>query len=227
MRTSIAHVTPYLIAFFVLSLVGCDSEQAPPTSLEGPAKQSATQQQNEVADDNRPKFDPSHPIAKIETSMGDIVIQLDAEKAPITVKNFLWYASSGHYDDMIFHQVIDGYIALAGGYTVNLIEKPTYFPIHNEAYNRLKNKKYTLAMARVADQIDSSTSQFFFNLDDNDQLNHKSRESAEDFGYCVFGKVISGQDVLHRISKVTVQDTEKLASVPVQPIMVKTVTQTD
>jgi peptidyl-prolyl cis-trans isomerase B (cyclophilin B) len=208
-------------------MFGCSSEQAPPASVDGQVEDQGNEAPNKDLGEAKPKFDPQHPIAKIETSMGDIVVQLDAEKAPITVKNFLWYASSGHYDGTIFHQVIDGYIALGGGYEPDLTEKPTYFPIHNEAYNQLKNKQYTLAMARVPDQIDSSTSQFFFNLGDNEQLNHRSRDSAEDYGYCVFGKVISGEDVLQRIAKSDVQDTEKLGSVPVNPIVVKTITQTD
>ena len=121
----------------------------------------------------------------ISTNLGNIVLELDADKAPITVKNFLSYAKSGYYNDTIFHRVIDGFMIQGGGFEASMKQKSTEGPIKNEASNGLKNNKYTIAMARTSIP-DSATSQFFINANNNDFLNYPGQDG---WGYCVFGKV--------------------------------------
>ena len=161
---------------------------------------------------------------RLQTSMGDIILELNKEKAPNTVQNFLDYVQKGHYDGTIFHQVIRDYVALAGGYTTDLEEKKTHFAIRNEAYNQLSNTRGTIAMARQPDLVDSSTCQFFFNLADNPELDHKSRANVDEYGYCVFGQVLDGMDVLDQISQAPVADKNDFTSVPVEPIVIQSVT---
>ncbi len=131
--------------------------------------------------------------ATIETSMGSITVELDDAKAPVTVKNFLDYATSGHYDGTIFHRVIDGFMIQGGGFTKAMDQKPTKAPIKNEAANGLTNKRGTIAMARTM-VVDSATSQFFINLVDNDFLNFRA-PTPQYYGYAVFGKVGPHQNV--------------------------------
>lgn len=133
----------------------------------------------------------------LNTSLGDITVELDAEKAPITVKNFLDYVNAGFYDGTIFHRVIRGFMIQGGGMTPDMQQKATQDPIRNEADNGLKNLRGTLAMARTQAK-DSATAQFFINLVDNAFLDHNDR----DFGYAVFGKVVQGMDVLDKIGDV-------------------------
>ena len=141
-----------------------------------------------------------NPVVLMSTSMGNIRIELDAEKAPITTKNFVDYVSAGHYDGLIFHRVIAGFMIQGGGMDAQMNEKGGKAPIKNEASNGLNNKKGTIAMART-NVIDSATSQFFINVKDNEFLNHKSASPAE-YGYAVFGRVIEGMDVVQSIEKV-------------------------
>lgn len=136
----------------------------------------------------------------LETTHGKIVIRLNTEKAPQTSKNFLEYVNAGHYDGTIFHRVIADYVIQGGGYTSDMKQKPTRTPIKNEAGNGLSNKRGTVAMARTA-AVDSATSQFFINVVDNTHLDHKSDQPHE-FGYCVFGEVVEGMDVVDAIRKV-------------------------
>jgi peptidyl-prolyl cis-trans isomerase B (cyclophilin B) len=136
----------------------------------------------------------------LHTNHGDITIELDAENAPATVENFLQYVRDGHYDNTIFHRVINGFMIQGGGMEAGMRQKTTRAPIANEATNGLKNRKYTVAMARTAEPH-SASSQFFINVSDNDFLDHKA-PSAQGWGYCVFGKVIGGQDVVDKIAKV-------------------------
>lgn len=168
--------------------------------------------------------DPMRPMVLISTSLGDIKVQLDREKAPVTVNNFLSYADNGHYDGCIFHQVIEQFIVLGGGYDAQLVEKPTSIPIRNEAANGLANARGTIAMARQADVIASSTSQFFFNVADNPALDHQSEAPAE-FGYCVFGKVIDGMDVVDKISQAQVTDRDNFESIPAANIVIHSITR--
>ena len=137
------------------------------------------------------------PVVIIKTNLGDITVQLDAEKAPKTVANFLQYVDSGFYDGTVFHRVIKDFMIQGGGMTADGTQKPTKPPIKNEADNGLKNEVGTLAMARTS-VVDSATAQFFINTKNNEFLNH----GARDFGYAVFGKVTSGMDVVRKIEAV-------------------------
>ena len=138
------------------------------------------------------------PKVKLATSMGDIVVQLDPAKAPKTVENFLTYVKDKHYDGTIFHRVIDGFMIQGGGFTPDMQQKPTKAPVQNEAANGLKNDRYTIAMARTADP-NSATAQFFINVKDNAMLN---APSPDGHGYAVFGKVVSGTEVVDKIKAV-------------------------
>lgn len=151
----------------------------------------------------------------IKTTKGDIKLELDAEKAPITVANFIEYAKAGHYDGTIFHRVIDGFMIQGGGMDARMKERSTRAPIKNESTNGLENKKYTIAMART-NVPDSATSQFFINTSDNDFLN-RSRAS-DGVGYAVFGEVSEGQDIVDAISGVRTTTRAPHSDVPVEPI---------
>lgn len=137
---------------------------------------------------------------RLTTNHGDIVLELDEEKAPKTVENFLAYVDKGHYDGTIFHRVIPGFMVQGGGFKPGMDQKPTDAPIDNEADNGLKNLAYTVAMARTNDPH-SATAQFFINVNDNDFLNFTSK-SPNGWGYAVFGKVVEGQDVVDKIKAV-------------------------
>ena len=137
---------------------------------------------------------------RLETSKGGIVLQLDAEKAPISVENFVGYVTDGFYDGTIFHRVIDGFMIQGGGFTEQMSQKPTKKQIKNEADNGLKNKRGTIAMARTQ-VVDSATSQFFINLVDNNFLNF-SAPTPSGYGYAVFGEVVEGLDVIDEIAGV-------------------------
>ncbi|MGZ9130928.1 MAG: peptidylprolyl isomerase [Candidatus Binatia bacterium] len=159
-----------------------------------------------------------NPVVLMSTSMGDIRIELDAEKAPITTKNFVDYVSAGHYDGLIFHRVIPGFMIQGGGMDAAMKEKSNKAPIKNEAANGLKNDLGTLAMART-NVVDSATSQFFINVKNNDFLNHRSTAAAE-FGYAVFGRVIEGIEVVRNIEKVPTGNKGHHQDVPTQPVVI-------
>ena len=173
------------------------------------------------AKSQRPKLDHSHPVVQLRTTAGEILLQLDAEHAPVTVNNFLAYANSGHYDGTLFHDV-DAGIVLGGGYGTDLQEKPTDFAIRNEAHNGLTNMRGTVAMARRPDVIDSSTSMFFINLADNATLDHKGDE-PEEYGYCVFGKVIEGIDVVEKIAKTPTRQVGQFDRMPQERIAIQSI----
>ncbi|WP_201557729.1 peptidylprolyl isomerase [Psychrobacter immobilis] len=158
------------------------------------------------------------PVVQLETSMGDITIELNEEKAPKTVENFLNYVNSGHYEGTIFHRVIDGFMIQGGGMDAQMNEKKTNAPIENEADNGLKNDKGTIAMARTQDPH-SATSQFFINVKDNDFLNH-SGKNMQGWGYTVFGKVTSGMDVIEKMRSVATGRFGMHADVPNEPITI-------
>jgi peptidyl-prolyl cis-trans isomerase B (cyclophilin B) len=162
-----------------------------------------------------------NPVVLLATSMGNIRIELDAERAPITTKNFLAYVSDGHYDGLIFHRVIPGFMIQGGGMDAQMNEKKGKAPIKNEAANGLKNQIGTIAMART-NVVDSATSQFFINVKDNDFLNHRSPAPAE-FGYAVFGQVIEGMDVVHGIEKVETGRKGYHEDVPLTAVMIQSV----
>jgi len=162
------------------------------------------------------------PKVKIETSMGDIVVELDRDKAPKSVKNFLNYVRQGYYNGTIFHRVINGFMIQGGGLTEDMQQKPAGEPIENEAPNGLKNKKYTIAMART-NAVHSATSQFFINVEDNASLDFKSNTQGG-YGYAVFGKVIRGQDVVDKIKGVPTGSKGGHRDVPVTPVFIKNAT---
>lgn len=160
-------------------------------------------------------------IIEINTTMGDIQIELNPEKAPKTVANFLNYIEIGYYDGLIFHRVIDDFIIQSGGYDANFMIKDTMSPIRSEATNGLKNIKGTITMARMADPH-SADSQFFINLANNSTLNHRAR-TFSDYGYTVFGKIISGMDIADAIGDVETAEVDGYEDVPVEPVMINTV----
>lgn len=163
------------------------------------------------------KGDTKHPRVVLETSMGNIVIELDAEKAPITVENFLKYVDDGFYDGTLFHRVIPTFMIQGGGMTAGMKEKPTRPSIKNEWNNGLTNKRGTLAMART-ESPDSATAQFFINVVDNDRLSQPVSGGA---GYAVFGKVIEGMDVVDRIKAVPTGNSGMHQNVPKEDVIIK------
>ena len=159
------------------------------------------------------------PVVKLETSMGDILVRLDARKAPMTTANFLEYVKAGQYDGTIFHRVIKDFMIQGGGMTASLREKTTRAPIKNEADNGLRNRKYTIAMARTNDP-DSATAQFFINVANNDFLNHTA-PNPQGWGYAVFGKVTAGQNVVDEIARVPTSTHGFYGDVPVDDIVIE------
>lgn len=155
-------------------------------------------------------------MVRIKTGMGDIIVELDAEKAPKTVANFLEYVKNGHYDGTIFHRVIDGFMIQGGGMSADMTEKATGSPIENEADNGLKNEAYTIAMARTMDPH-SATAQFFINVKNNDFLNHTAK-TPQGWGYAVFGKVTKGHGVVNKIKAVETGRNGMYDDVPIEPI---------
>ena len=168
--------------------------------------------------DSEPK---GGPVVLMSTSMGEVKIELYEKEAPETVKNFLAYVNDKFYDGTIFHRVIPGFMIQGGGFTAAMEQKPTKSPIKNEAGNGLKNDTGTLAMARTSDP-DSATAQFFINVKNNDFLN---RDKAQDgVGYAVFGKVIEGMDVVHKIEQVQTSRKGMYADMPVESVLIKSIT---
>jgi peptidyl-prolyl cis-trans isomerase B (cyclophilin B) len=155
-------------------------------------------------------------MIKLHTSHGVIGLELDADKAPLTVQNFIDYVKSGHYDNTIFHRVIDGFMIQGGGFEPGMKQKTTKKPIKNEADNKLKNDNYTVAMARTNDPH-SATAQFFINIADNTFLNHPGQDG---WGYCVFGKVVEGMDVVDKIGNIKTGNRAGHRDVPVENVII-------
>jgi peptidyl-prolyl cis-trans isomerase A (cyclophilin A) len=182
------------------------------------------------------KASSSLPRVILATSAGDITLELDPEHAPRTVANFLQYVKAGHYDGTVFHRVIDNFMIQGGGFTPDLTQKPTRAPIPLESSNGLENKRGTVAMARTNDP-NSATSQFFINVNDNAFLNYRKFESDTTIetrsgprtvpagtvvdGYAVFGRVVSGMDVVDKIRNVKTGDQKGMQNVPTQPVLIK------
>ena len=160
------------------------------------------------------------PKVKLSTSMGDIVVQLDAAKAPKTVENFLAYVNDRHYDGTVFHRVMDGFMIQGGGFTADMVQKPTKVPIPLEANNGLKNDTYTIAMARTSNP-NSATSQFFINVKDNAMLN---APQPDGHGYAVFGKVVEGTAVVDKIKAVATGNKGPHQNVPTTPVTINSAT---
>ena len=158
------------------------------------------------------------PCVEIETNLGNIVVQLSPSRAPITVKNFIRYVEEGHYSNTIFHRVIPGFMIQGGGFTADMVQKPTHDPIPLEARGGLKNDKYTIAMARTM-YPHSATSQFYINVNDNSFLNADQTQDGN--GYTVFGRVVSGMDVVDRIAEVPTGYRAGMQDVPRETVTIK------
>ncbi|MFA7241971.1 MAG: peptidylprolyl isomerase [Sulfuricellaceae bacterium] len=158
-------------------------------------------------------------MVKLHTNFGSITLDLDAEKAPITVANFLKYVESGFYENTLFHRVIDGFMIQGGGFMPDMIQKETLAQIQNEAANGLKNEAYTIAMARTPNPH-SASSQFFINIANNSFLNYTA-STPQGFGYCVFGKVVNGKDIVDRIKKVKTGSKAGHQDVPVEDVIIE------
>jgi cyclophilin family peptidyl-prolyl cis-trans isomerase len=209
-------------------LVGCtppsDENATPTNSIPGNQSTTPSSGGERSGLTKKNEADYQHPVVLIETSLGNITVQLDREKAQLTVGNFLTYVSAKHYDRTIIHQVYKNQGILGGGYGPNLIEKPGRNTVRNEALNGLRNLRGAIAMVRSPDVIDSATCQFIINVADNPILDHKN-DSPEGYGYCVFGKVIEGMDVVERIAAVPVHEAPEVESTPNEQIDVKTIRQ--
>lgn len=164
-----------------------------------------------------------NPVVVMETNKGTIKIELWADKAPITVENFLRYTDNDFYDGLIFHRVISGFMIQGGGFDPDMVQKSTYEPIKNEATNGEANNRGTIAMART-NVVDSATSQFFINLEDNDFLNHTS-ETPRGYGYAVFGEVVEGMDVVDEIAGVATGNVRGYGDVPNEPVVINSVSR--
>ena len=213
----------------VLALAGCQKGDSPQPAAAvagtGAEKAESHPVAATAAPVAKPETDYQHPVFEFETTQGRFTVRLDAEKAPLTVDNFHNYVARGFYDLTIFHQVPKGLqLVLGGGYTADLKEKAALVPIRNEAHNGLKNRRGTIAMARRANDEDSATCQFFINTADNEALNFKSR-TADGYGYCVFGEVTEGMDVVDRIAKTPVHDADKFKDLPVESVVIRSIRQ--
>ena len=162
-----------------------------------------------------------NPVVVIDTNKGTITIELFADRAPITVENFLHYTANNFYDDLVFHRVINGFMIQGGGFSADMVQKSTYDPIKNEARADVPNSRGTLAMARTS-VVDSATAQFFINLVDNSNLNH-TNETPRGFGYAVFGQVIDGMDVVDAIAVVATGTVRSFGDVPNEPVVINSV----
>ena len=165
---------------------------------------------------------PGNPVAVISTSMGDITVELFKDKAPVSVGNFLQYVTEGFYAGTIFHRVMPGFVIQGGGYTPEMAERGTRAPILNEATNGLKNTRGTLAMARTR-QLRSATSQFYINVVHNSDFDHRGYAPA-DYGYAVFGRVLSGMEVVDKIATTPTGSKDGHENVPVTPVIIKSIT---
>lgn len=210
-----------VIAAGLLWLVGCGgasqektdggaavaTDKAAPAAMEQKAAPAAKQEQPHVTKNYRMK-----------TSLGDVVLELDSTLAPLTVANFDGYVRKGHYDGTIFHRIINDFMIQGGGFDADMTQRPTDPPVENEASNGLKNRTYTIAMARTS-AVHSATSQFFINVKNNDFLDFRSPD-PQGFGYCVFGKVVEGIDVVDRIKAVPTGTKKGMKDVPNDPVTI-------
>jgi len=207
-------------------LTGCGGKSDTPAADATDGESSAAVDSTSSAVDSVPKakapVQPVDPIVVLHTSAGDIKLQLFAEKAPQTVANFLRnYVERGFYEQTIFHHVEPGMMLIGGGFTVDLQPKPTKAPIYNESRNGLTNKKGMLAMIHEQGAAHSATSQFFVNLQDNPDFDFQAGAEEDTFGYCVFGKVLEGLDVVERIAGQPTTAQGDFTSVPVETVMIE------
>lgn len=215
----------WFLLIAILAMAGCQKsgESPQPTAaVNGPGGEKA---ESQIAAAKSVQ-DPQHPVFEFETSQGRFTVRLDGEKVPLTVDNFRNYVARGYYDLTIFHQVLKSppQIVLGGGYTADLKEKAALTPIRNEAHKASKNRRGTIAMTRRLNDEDSASGQFFINIADNDALNFKS-STPEGYGYCVFGEVTEGMEILDQIAKTPVHNTDKFKDLPVEPVVIKSIRQ--
>lgn len=196
---------------------------------ETPNSKPQTQQETNTVADTAAGMASDAPtdvgtLVVMNTSLGEIELSLNQEKAPLSVANFLAYAETGHYEGTVFHRVIAGFMVQGGGFDADLQQKATQTPIENEAANGLENVKYSIAMARTS-VVDSATSQFFINVADNAFLDHRDTSNAG-FGYAVFGRVVSGQDVVDKIAATQTGAAGRFSKdVPVEAIVIESITR--
>ncbi|KAF0093967.1 MAG: peptidyl-prolyl cis-trans isomerase B (cyclophilin B) [Puniceicoccaceae bacterium 5H] len=221
------HTGLALLGLFLLAGCGSDKKlelfrpgDTPVWRTAADAPASPRSSRNQTQEDIEPMAD--NPQVTLKTSKGDITLELFADKAPITVENFLKYVENDHYDNTVFHRVIPGFMVQGGGMNADMQEKPTMAPIQNEAKNSVPNRRGTVAMARTND-LNSATSQFFINLVDNDFLNGNGITG----GYAVFGRVIEGMDVVDAIAKVQTSSKGYHDDVPVEPIVIEDAVRID
>jgi peptidyl-prolyl cis-trans isomerase A (cyclophilin A) len=219
MKTSPMHskiLLPSLVCLAAFALLAGSARAADPT---GNTTGNTTTAPAPVAAKPAPA---KNPVVIMETSQGTVEMEIFADKAPISAKNFLDYVDAGFYNGTVFHRVIPGFMIQGGGFTPDLAQKPTRGPIKNEAGNGLTNDEGTLAMARTS-VVDSATAQFFINVKDNAFLNHSS-DSDQGYGYAVFGKVVNGMDVVKKIEIVpTSYGSNGMGDVPVTPVIIKSI----
>lgn len=201
-------------AFGIVCFVGVSAVRGMEPKEPSPQASPASGEQAKSPESDRPRV-------TIKTSMGDIVLELDRKRAPVTVENFLRYANEGFYNGTLFHRVIPGFMIQGGGMEPGMKQKPTRSPIRNEAANGLKNKTGTIAMARTP-AVDSATSQFFINCKDNAFLDHQNT-SPQGYGYAVFGQVVEGMDVVRKIEKAPTGTKGPHRDVPAEDILIRSV----
>ena len=206
----VTNVVCLLIALASIS-AGPQGGSSPKTRVQAPPLQAPA-----------PTPAPGNPVVVVATSMGEFTIELFKDKAPVSVENFLEYADAGFYEGTIFHRVKSGYVVQGGGYTPEMVEKATRPPIQNEATNGLKNTRGTVAMARMR-ALRSATAQFYVNVANNAALDHRGY-SPDDFGYAVFGRVLSGMEVVDAIAKVPTGISGDHEDVPTSPVLIQKVT---
>ena len=211
-----------LILFATAGGCGGSGDKSPPAAIGEAGKDGPSGGGGHSPGTPKSNVDLQHPVVLIETSLGNITVQLDREKAKLTVGNFLVYVGESFYDQTIIHQVYKGQGILAGGYGANMVPKRVHQTVRNEADNRVTNARGTIAMVRQPDAIDSATSQFFINVADNPSLDYKGRK-PEEYGYCVFGKVIEGMEVVDKINALPLHDTPEMEQTPTEQVVVKSI----
>lgn len=208
---SLAGIITLILSISVCSLnAASPSDNSTTTNDKGNSMQSADSSTKQT-----------NPVVEIQTTMGNFEVELNSEKAPNTVKNFLQYVNSGFFDGTVFHRVIKGFMVQGGGFTKDMTQKKVLAPIAIESNNGLKNDRGTIAMARTSDP-NSATAQFFINAKDNSFLNY-SAPTAQGYGYAVFGKVIKGMDVVDKIESVKTSSQGYMADVPLTPVIIEKV----
>lgn len=213
---------PNFLPVVLFAFMGLTSGCTDSVLNEGQKTETAADPQTKGEQMTSSKTNGKNPIVLMKTSMGDVKIELFKDKAPISVENFLGYVNKKHYDGLIFHRVIPGFMIQGGGMNADMSEKKTDKPIKNEADNGLKNEVGTLAMARTM-VVDSATSQFFINVKNNTFLDHRDK-SPQGYGYAVFGKVVDGMDVVTKIEKVKTTTKYPHDDVPVEAVSIQSMT---